>query len=167
MRPGSDIYYCYQWCGRMRWVCVRDANGRDCSWVLAHSLGRIVPGRYGSWERYQHWRDGRRTPDTEEKGGRKSQKICMWRKGGCFAKSQQKLSLPQLPIFPHSSSFAPSDIILPFCGFGDCYSRSREWAGAWMGTAGILAFYRRRLPDVAHKESNQNTDASEFCYCGF
>jgi hypothetical protein len=37
----------------MRWVCVRDAAGRDCNWVLACSLGRTVPGRAGSWEKYQ------------------------------------------------------------------------------------------------------------------
>jgi hypothetical protein len=38
----------------MRWTCVRDANGRDCNWVLARSLGRIVPGWAGSWGEYQH-----------------------------------------------------------------------------------------------------------------
>jgi hypothetical protein len=58
MRPDSDKYYCCQWCGRMRWVCVRDATGRDCNWVLVRSSGRIVPGRIvpgraGSWEKYQ------------------------------------------------------------------------------------------------------------------
>jgi hypothetical protein len=53
MRPDSDEYYCYLWYGRTRWTCVRDATGRDCNWVLAHSLGRIVPGRVGSWEKYQ------------------------------------------------------------------------------------------------------------------
>jgi hypothetical protein len=37
----------------MRWTCVSDATGRDCNWVLARSLGRIVPGRDGSWEKYQ------------------------------------------------------------------------------------------------------------------
>jgi hypothetical protein len=56
MRPDSDEYYCYQWCGRMRWACARDATGRDCNWVPALSLGWIVPGRAGSWElgEYQH-----------------------------------------------------------------------------------------------------------------
>jgi hypothetical protein len=47
MRPDSDKYYCYQWCGRMRWACVRDATGRDCNWVLVRSSGRIVPGAVG------------------------------------------------------------------------------------------------------------------------
>jgi hypothetical protein len=55
MRPDSDEYYCYQWCGRMRWVCVRNATGRDCKWVLAHSLGQIVPGRAESWGGYQQF----------------------------------------------------------------------------------------------------------------
>jgi hypothetical protein len=54
MIPDSDKYYCYQWCGRMRWECVRDATGRDCNWVLVRSSGRIVPGRAGSWDKYQH-----------------------------------------------------------------------------------------------------------------
>jgi hypothetical protein len=54
MRPDSDDDYCYQWCGRMRWACVRDVTGRDCNWVLASSLGRIVPSRAGSWEKYKH-----------------------------------------------------------------------------------------------------------------
>jgi hypothetical protein len=50
MRPDSDEYYCYQWCGRLRWACVRDATGRDFNWVLVLSSGRIVPVRAGSWE---------------------------------------------------------------------------------------------------------------------
>jgi hypothetical protein len=54
MRPDSDEYYCYHWYGRMQWACVHDATGRDCNWVLAHSLGQIVPGRAGSWEKYQN-----------------------------------------------------------------------------------------------------------------
>jgi hypothetical protein len=49
MIPDSDEYYCYQWCGRMRWMCVRNTTGRDCKWVLARSLGWIVPGRAESW----------------------------------------------------------------------------------------------------------------------
>jgi hypothetical protein len=49
MKPDSDEYYCFQWCGRMRWTCVRNMTGRDCKWVLACSLGRIVPGRVESW----------------------------------------------------------------------------------------------------------------------
>jgi hypothetical protein len=53
MRPDSGKYYCYLWCGRMRWACVRDETGIDCNWVLAHSSGRIVPGRVGSWDKYQ------------------------------------------------------------------------------------------------------------------
>jgi hypothetical protein len=53
MRPDSDKYYCYQWCGRMRWVCVRDATGRDYNGGLARSSGRIVPGRAGAWEKDQ------------------------------------------------------------------------------------------------------------------
>jgi hypothetical protein len=53
MRPDSDEYYCYHWCGTMRCMCVCDENGRDCNWVLARSLGRIVPGRAGSWDKYQ------------------------------------------------------------------------------------------------------------------
>jgi hypothetical protein len=57
-------------------------------------------------------------------------------KGGHFGKSQQKLSLPRLPTFPHYSAFIPSGLVLPFCGFGDCCSRSRERAGVWMGTVG-------------------------------
>jgi hypothetical protein len=54
MIPDSDKYYCYQWCGCMQWACVRDAIGRDSTWFLAHSLGWIVPGRAGIWEKYQH-----------------------------------------------------------------------------------------------------------------
>jgi hypothetical protein len=54
MRPDSDEYYCYQWCGRIRWVCVRDATGRDCNWVLVCSSGRVVPVRAESWGKYQH-----------------------------------------------------------------------------------------------------------------
>jgi hypothetical protein len=38
----------------MRWVCVRNATGRDCNWVLARRLGRIMPGRAGSWGLDQH-----------------------------------------------------------------------------------------------------------------
>jgi hypothetical protein len=53
MRPDSDEHYCLQWCGRMRWACVRNAPGRDCNWVLARRLGRKVPGRAGSWGGYQ------------------------------------------------------------------------------------------------------------------
>jgi hypothetical protein len=53
MRPDSDEYYCYQWCGRMRWACVRDATGRYCKWVLVRSSGRIVPGWAESWGKYQ------------------------------------------------------------------------------------------------------------------
>jgi hypothetical protein len=53
MRPDSDVHYCFQWCGRMRWACVRNATGRDYNWVLARRLGRIVPGRAGSWGEYQ------------------------------------------------------------------------------------------------------------------
>jgi hypothetical protein len=53
MRPDSDEYYYYQWCGRMRWTCVRGATGRDCNWVLACSLGPIVPGRSEIWKKYQ------------------------------------------------------------------------------------------------------------------
>jgi hypothetical protein len=53
MRPDSDEHYCLLWCGRMRWACVRNATGRDCNWVLARRLGRIVPGRAGSWGEYQ------------------------------------------------------------------------------------------------------------------
>jgi hypothetical protein len=49
MTPDSDEYYCYQWCGRMQWACVRDATGRDCNWVLVRSSGWIVPGRAESW----------------------------------------------------------------------------------------------------------------------
>jgi hypothetical protein len=49
MKPDSDEYYCYQWCGRMRWACVHNTTGRDCKWVLARSLGRIVTGRVESW----------------------------------------------------------------------------------------------------------------------
>jgi hypothetical protein len=54
MRPESDNYYCYQWCGRMQWVCFHDATGIDCKWVLVRSSGKIVPGQAGSWEKYQH-----------------------------------------------------------------------------------------------------------------
>jgi hypothetical protein len=53
MRPDLDEYYCYQWWGCMLRACVCDATVRDCNWVLAHSLGQIVPGRAGSWEKYQ------------------------------------------------------------------------------------------------------------------
>jgi hypothetical protein len=28
--------------------------GRDCNWVLARRLGRIVPGRVEIWGGYQH-----------------------------------------------------------------------------------------------------------------
>jgi hypothetical protein len=34
-------------------MCVRNTTGRDCKWVLARSLGRIVPGRDESWVEYQ------------------------------------------------------------------------------------------------------------------
>jgi hypothetical protein len=54
MKPDSDEYYCFQWCGRMRWACVCNTTGRDCKRVLARSLGRIVPGRVESWGEYQH-----------------------------------------------------------------------------------------------------------------
>jgi hypothetical protein len=54
MKPDSDEHYCFQWCGRMRWACVRYTTGRDCKWVLARRLGRIVPGRVESWGEYQH-----------------------------------------------------------------------------------------------------------------
>jgi hypothetical protein len=54
MRPDSDEYYCYQWCGRMRWACVRYATGRDFKWVLVRGSGRILPGRAESWGKYQH-----------------------------------------------------------------------------------------------------------------
>jgi hypothetical protein len=54
MRPDSDECNFYQWCGRMRWVCVRNATGRDCKWVLARKLGRIVPVRAESWGKCQH-----------------------------------------------------------------------------------------------------------------
>jgi hypothetical protein len=53
MRPDSDEYYFYQWCGHMRWACVHAATGRDCNWVLAHCVGQIVPDRAGRWEKYQ------------------------------------------------------------------------------------------------------------------
>jgi hypothetical protein len=53
MIPDSDKYYCYQWYGRMGWVCVHNATGGYCNWVLVRSSGRIVPGRAGSWEKYQ------------------------------------------------------------------------------------------------------------------
>jgi hypothetical protein len=49
MRPDSDEHYCFHWCGRMQWACVRNTTGRDCNWVLARRLGRIVPGRVESW----------------------------------------------------------------------------------------------------------------------
>jgi hypothetical protein len=49
MKPDSDEHYCFQWCGRMRWACVRYTTGRYCKWVLARRLGRIVPGRVESW----------------------------------------------------------------------------------------------------------------------
>jgi hypothetical protein len=54
MKPDSDKYYCFQWCGSMRWACVHNMTGRDCKWVLARSLGWIVPGRVESWGGYQH-----------------------------------------------------------------------------------------------------------------
>jgi hypothetical protein len=50
--------------------------------------------------------------DTEGKGRRKSQKKLMSVKGGRFGKYQQKLSLRQLPMFPHSSAFSPSGLVL-------------------------------------------------------
>jgi hypothetical protein len=49
MRPDSDEHYCFQWCGRMQWACVRNTTVRDCNWVLARRLGQIVPGRVESW----------------------------------------------------------------------------------------------------------------------
>jgi hypothetical protein len=104
--------------------------------------------------RREGWIDGRRTAVTEEKGRRKAQKTLPGAKGGRFGKSQQKLSLPQLPIFPHSSNFAPSGLVLPFCGVGVCCSRSHERVGAWMGTMGRLALYRRRLPAVTHDQTH-------------
>jgi hypothetical protein len=54
MKPDSDEYYCYQWCGRMQWACVHNTTGRDWKWVLARSLGRLVPNRVESWGGYQH-----------------------------------------------------------------------------------------------------------------
>jgi hypothetical protein len=54
MIPDSDEYYCYQWCGRMRWACVRDMTVRDYKWMLVPSSGRIVPGRAERWDKYQH-----------------------------------------------------------------------------------------------------------------
>jgi hypothetical protein len=72
------------------------------------------------------WRDIQRMSYTEEKGNRKAHKTLSWGKGGHFGKSQKKLSLPRLPIFPHFSVFVPSGLVLPFCGFGECCSRSRE-----------------------------------------
>jgi hypothetical protein len=49
MKPDSDEYYCFQWCGRMRWACIRNMTRRECKCVLARSLGRIVPGRVEIW----------------------------------------------------------------------------------------------------------------------
>jgi hypothetical protein len=43
----------------MRWVCIRNTNGRDCKWVLARRLGRIVRGRVDSWGGYQQWIDAK------------------------------------------------------------------------------------------------------------
>jgi hypothetical protein len=70
----------------------------------------------------------RRTKDGlhERKAGEKAQKTLLWRKGGHFGRSQQKLSSPSIPTCTHCSAFIPSSIVLPFCGFGDCCSRSRE-----------------------------------------
>jgi hypothetical protein len=53
MKPDSDEYYCFQWYGSMRWACIRNTTGRDCKWVLARGLGRIVPGWVESWGKYQ------------------------------------------------------------------------------------------------------------------
>jgi hypothetical protein len=49
MKSDSYEYYCFQWCGRMRWVCVRNTTGRDRKLVLARRLGRKVTGRVDSW----------------------------------------------------------------------------------------------------------------------
>jgi hypothetical protein len=54
MRPDSNEYYCYQWCGHMQWACFRNVTGRDFNWVLVRSSGRIVTGRVESWGKYQH-----------------------------------------------------------------------------------------------------------------
>jgi hypothetical protein len=48
--------------------------------------------------------------------------------GGRFGISQQKLSLPRLPIFPHSFNFVPSDL--------ECCSRSRERRRSLDGDSG-------------------------------
>jgi hypothetical protein len=50
--------------------------------------------------------------DTEEKRPKMLLKKHFCGKGGRFGKSQQKLSLPQLPIFTHSFDSAPSDFFL-------------------------------------------------------
>jgi hypothetical protein len=59
--------------------------------------------------------------------------------GGHFGKSQQKLSLPQLSIFPYFCLSLLPPISFYSCCFDNCCSRSREWAGAWMGTMGRVA----------------------------
>jgi hypothetical protein len=69
---------------------------------------------------------------------KKAQKTLSWGKGGCFGKSQQKLSLPQLPSLSHSFAFAPSDLVLPFCGCGDCFSRSCERGRSLDGNRGEI-----------------------------
>jgi hypothetical protein len=49
------------------------------------------------------------TKDGYTKERRKKAKKHFREEIGCFGKSQQKLSLPQLPIFPRSCVSAPSD----------------------------------------------------------
>jgi hypothetical protein len=63
----------------------------------------------------------------------------LWVKGGRFGKSQQKLSLPQLPIFPRSFSLAPSDLI-SFVALANVALGPMSGAGAWIVTTGRVAF---------------------------
>jgi hypothetical protein len=61
--------------------------------------------------------------------------------GACFGRSQQKLSLPQLPISPHSFASPPSlrslsiSVALATVALGPA-----SGAGAWIGTVGRVAF---------------------------
>jgi hypothetical protein len=71
----------------------------------------------------------------QQQGGRVGSKDTFARQDGRFDKSQQKLSLTQLPSLSRSRVSALFDPFL-FCGLGECCCRSRERAGTWMGTVG-------------------------------
>jgi hypothetical protein len=70
----------------------------------------------------------RRTKDGlhERKAGEKAKKTLREEKAVTLVKVSLKTELTKFPTFPHFSAFVPSGLVLPFCGFDDCCSRSRE-----------------------------------------